>query len=172
MRLPIKLLSLAIILTAAWSAKADTLVFTLSGGGDTFTFSLPSNPSPDSGIPGTSFTLMNILITQDSMIDFTADITFSNGGHGGGLEFPLPSSPFPPPINLDLTGPQLYTGSEISPSFSPTVTPFTLSEPNSSDTFTLDITDASTVPEPSTVAMLATGLLALAGTARRKLLAR
>jgi len=172
MRLPIKLLSLAVILTAAWSAKADTLEFTLSGGGDTFTFSLPSNPSPDSSISGTSFTLMNILITQDSTIDFTSDITFSNGSHGGGLEFPLPSSPFPPPIDLNLIGPQLYTGSEISPIFSPTVTPFTLSAPKGSDIFTLNITDASAIPEPSTITMLATGLLTLAGTARRTLLAR
>jgi hypothetical protein len=162
MRLPTKLLCLAVILIASWSAKADTLDFTLSGDGDTFTFSLPSNPSPDSSISGTSFTLMNIPITQDSMIDFTADITFSNGSHGGGLEFPLPS-PTPLPINLDLTGPQLYTGSETSPIFSPTVTPFTLSVPKGDDIFTLDITDASAIPEPSTVAMLATGLLALTG---------
>jgi hypothetical protein len=177
MRLSIKILSLATIIAAAVAAKADTLDFTLIGGGDTYTFTLPSNPSPDSSVMGTSFTLSNIMVTEDGGtpmgITFSSDLTFSELAHSGGLEFPLPSSPLPTPVNLDLTGPQLYTGSENSPMFSPTSTPFTLQGANNSGTFTLDITTAqSPIPEPSSIALLTTGLLALAGTARRKLLTR
>jgi len=177
MRLSIKILSLATIIAAAVAAKADTLDFTLIGGGNTYTFTLPSNPSPNSSVMGTSFTLSNIMVTEDAGtpmgIVFSSDLTFSEIAHGGGLEFPLPSSPLPTPINLDLTGPQLYMGSENSPMFSPTSMPFTLKDATDSDTFTLDIaTTQSPVPEPSSIALLTTGLLALAGTGRRKLLTR
>jgi hypothetical protein len=115
---------------------------------------------------------MNILITQNSTIGFSSDLTFSNSSAGGGLEFALPSPP-PISINLDLIGPQLYAGSEASPIFSPTTTPFTLEQPKGSDPFTLGIAAAqSPVPEPSSFALLATGLFALTGAARSKSIAR
>ena len=62
MNLPVKLLSLA-ILSTPFVAKADTLDFTLTGGGNTFTFSLPSNPVPRQ-FNGVSFTLNSILVTE------------------------------------------------------------------------------------------------------------
>jgi hypothetical protein len=173
MRLSIKILSLVAAIASTLTVKADTLDFTLTGGSDIYTFSLPSDPSPDSTVIGTSFTLSGVLITQDpgtpTGIAFSTDVTFSETGHGGGLQFPLPSPP-PLSLDLDLTGPQLYTGSEISPMFSPTSTPFTLEDGNS-DTFTLDIA-AETIPEPSSIALLATGLLTLSGTTRRRFFAR
>src|SRR5277367_551740 len=104
MRLPIKLLSLAILATA-FAAKADTLDFTITGDGNTFTFSLPSNPTPDSFSSGVSFTLANILITE-GLTSFSSDITFYNindPSHDGGLLFLLPSLPPPtPPESVDL----------------------------------------------------------------------
>jgi hypothetical protein len=172
MHLP-KILSLAVLLLAIpLTSKADTLDFTLSGGGNTFTFSLPSNPTPDSTNPGVSFTLDDIMVALNPGsplgIDFTADLTFSNLGSGGGISFPIPSPP-PTPLTLDLVGAQLFTGTLNAPIFAPTTTPFLLSEPKGSDTFSLDI--ASEVPEPSTLAFLGTGLAALAGAARRRLTA-
>ena len=86
MRLPVKLLSFAILATAL-AAKADTLDFTINGDGNTFTFSLPSNPTPSSFSSGASFTLANILITE-GILSFTSDITFFNindAAHDGGL---------------------------------------------------------------------------------------
>ena len=175
MNLPIKILSLAAILATTFTAKADTLDFTLIGGGNTFTFSLPSNPSPDSDTLGTQFVLSSILITEDpgtpGSIAFSTDLTFSNSSVGGGVAFPLPSIP-PISVDLNLSGPQLYTGTEDAPMFSPTTTPLVLDEAKSGDSFTLDITDASPVPEPSSIAMFGSGLLALAGVARMKFLAR
>jgi hypothetical protein len=172
MHLPCKVLALAALLALPLTSKADTLDFTLFGGGNTFTFSLPSNPTPDSTIPGVSFTLDGIMVAlnpgSSSGIDFAADLTFSNLGSGGGIAFPIP---FPPPtiINLDLVGAQLFTGTLNAPIFTATTTPFLLSEPKGSDTFTLDI--ASEAPEPPTLAYLGTGILVLAGVARRRLTA-
>lgn len=166
MNLPIKIISLAAVLVSAVVAKADTLDFTLSGGGNTLTFSLPSNPTPDSSVNGTSFTLDNILVSNGTL-SFSTDLKFSNLSSDGGLDFAIPAPPPLPGADLDLTGPQIYSGSETSPMFSATTTPFTLEEANGAGSFTLDITDAS-VPEPASIGLLATGLLALAEAARRK----
>jgi len=169
MRLPVKLLSFAILATAL-AAKADTLDFTINGDGNTFTFSLPSNPTPSSFSSGASFTLANILITE-GILSFTSDITFFNindAAHDGGLLFSLPAPPPPlPPSNIDLVGEQVYetTSPESAPIFAPGQ--FTLTEGSAKgDTFTLDIAPA--VPEPSSISLLATGILALGATVRRK----
>jgi hypothetical protein len=169
MNLPIKILSLASILAATLTVKADTLNFTLTGDGNTFTFSLPSNPSPDTSISGTSFTLDNIMVTE-GLISFSTDLTFSNLTPGGGLDFSIPSPPPLPGASLDLVGAQLYSGPEASPIFSASTTPFILERPKSTDEFSLNIAGVS-VPEPASIVLLATGLFALAGTCRRKRLA-
>jgi hypothetical protein len=171
MNLPIKALSFAAFLAASLTAKADTLEFTLTGGGNTFTFSLPSNPTPDSSTNGTSFTLDNIMVTE-GIISFSTDLRFSNLTAGGGLDFSIPSPPPLPGADLDLLGAQLYSGLESSPMFSATATPFMLSRPKEdSDDFTLAVANLS-VPEPASIELLATGLLGIAGTVRRKSLPR
>lgn len=162
MNLPIKALSLVAFLAASFMTKADTLEFTLTGEGNTFTFSLPSNPTPNSSTNGTSFTLDNIMVTE-GLIGFTTDIKFSNLTAGGGLDFSIPSPPPLPGTDLDLVGPQLYSGLEASPMFSATTTPFVLNRPKQDNNdFTLAIVDLS-VPEPSSIWLLGIGLLALAG---------
>jgi hypothetical protein len=166
MTLPTKVLSLALLLAASFTVKADTLDFTLTGGGNTFTFSLPSNPSPDSSSTGKSFTLNSIMVTE-GLIGFTTNLTFSNLSQGGGLNFLIPAAPPLPGFGLDLTGPQIYSGLEASPTFGPTTTPLILGTPKGDDEYTLGITDPS-VPEPASIGLLATGMLALAATVRRK----
>jgi hypothetical protein len=166
MALPGKVLLLAVILVATAAVKADTLDFTLTGGGSTSTFSLPSNPSPNSSINGTSFTLQNIMVTQ-GLIGFTTDLTFSNLAHGGGLSFLIPSPPPIPGTGIDLVGPQIYSGLESSPMFAATTVPFILGTPKGGNDYTLAISDAS-VPEPESIGLLATGMLALVGAAVRK----
>jgi hypothetical protein len=173
MNLPIKALSFAFaaFLAASLTAKADTLEFTLTGGGNTFTFSLPSNPTPDSSTSGTSFTLDNIMVTE-GLISFSTDIKFSNLTAGGGMDFSIPSPPPLPGVDLDLLGAQLYSGLESSPMFSATATPFMLSRPKEdSDDFTLAIADLS-IPEPASIELVAIGLLGIVGTVRRKSLPR
>jgi hypothetical protein len=166
MALPLKVLSIAAILATTLTVKADTLDFTLTGGGNTFTFTLPSNPTPDSSTNGASFTLDNIMVSE-GLFSFSTDIKFSNLTDGGGLDFSLPVAPPLPGTDLDLVGPQLYSGTEALPIFSATSTPFILNEPKGSDDFTLAIVDTS-VPEPASIGLLATGLLAAAGMARKR----
>jgi PEP-CTERM motif len=169
MNLPIKLLSFA-ILAAPFVAKADTLNFTLTGEGDTYTFSLPSNPVPSSSSNGVSFTLPSVLITEGA-ISFTSDITFFNlndTANSGGLLFSLPALPPVPPTNVDLTGEQTYeaTSLESAPVFAPGDFNLIAGSPKGDEDFTLAI--ASDVPEPSSLSLLALGTLALATTVRRK----
>ena len=143
-------------------AKADTLEFNLSGLGSTYDFSLDSSPLVGSSTAGFSFTLNNIPITIDDLFGVTSNLTFFNGARGGGIS--LPSIPGGA---LDLTGPQLYGGSEGSPIFAPGG-PFSLTD-SSRDTFTLTISEASIpVPEPGTLTLLATGALATLGFVRRR----
>ncbi|MEI9977399.1 MAG: PEP-CTERM sorting domain-containing protein [Edaphobacter sp.] len=170
MNLPVKLLSFAILATP-FVAKADTLDFTLTGGGNTFTFSLPSNPVPGSFSNGVSFTLPSILITEGAT-SFNSDITFFNltdATHNGGLLFSLPTAPPAPPVNIDLTGEQSYetTSLEGAPVFAPGEFDLIAGSPKGDDAFTLSID--SEVPEPSSITLLASGVLALAATVRRKL---
>jgi hypothetical protein len=164
MRLSCKALVFIALLLTSFAAKADTLNFTLSSSTDTFTFSLPSDPIPDSSSNGTSFTVDGIFI-NDGMLSFSTDITFyneSSSSHPGGLEFDLPAPPVGPAVSIDLTGPQLYTNTEAAPLFSPGT--FTLLDAAGAP-HTLDIMAA---PEPSTIALFTTGMIALAGIARRK----
>jgi hypothetical protein len=171
MNLPIKALSLAALLAVGLTAQADTLEFTLTGEGSTFTFSLPSNPTPDSSTDGTSFTLDNIMVNE-GIIGFTTDIKFSSLSAGGGLDFSIPGAPPIPDTDLDLVGPQLYSGLEAAPIFAATTTPFMLSKPKGdTDDFTLTIADVS-IPEPASIGLLATGLVAIAMTVRRRPLPR
>jgi hypothetical protein len=165
MRLSCKALVFIALLLTSFAAKADTLNFTLSSSPDTFTFSLPSDPIPDSSSSGASFTLDGVMITE-GLISFTTDLSFyneSDSSHPGGLQFDLPAPPIGPTGSIDLTGPQVYTGSESSPLFS--TESLTLTDATGA-AYTLDI--ASTVPEPSTLALFTTGMIALVGIARRK----
>jgi hypothetical protein len=141
-------------------AKADTLKFDITGTSDTYSFFLDSTPVIGSSVKGFSFTVNNIDVTVDDLFGATSDITFFNIVRGGGISIlDLPGG------DVDLTGPQLYSGSESAPLFAPGG-PFPLSS-SAREPFDLTITDVAT-PEPGTLALLATGALASLGFVRRR----
>jgi hypothetical protein len=159
---------LSSVLTLTPIAKADTLDFTITGLGNTYTFSLPSDPIPDSYVLGISFTLDSISVTEDGGTANTANVEFRNsnnlpGAVGGVLIF----GPDAGSVALNLFGPQLYTSIERHPTF------ILGDDIPLSDHFTIDIDAApSPAPEPSSFALFGTGALAFAGAARRKLFAQ
>jgi hypothetical protein len=152
---------LAFALLISPLAKADTLLlFDLSGAGSTYTFSLDSTPPIASAAAGFSFTLNGIDITIDDLFGVTSGMTFFNGARGGGVSLlNIPGGA------LDLTGPQLYSGSETTPSFGPGG-PISLTD-SAGAPFSLTITAAPT-PEPGTLTLLATGAIATLGSIRRR----
>jgi hypothetical protein len=153
----------AMLFAVTASAYADTLNFTLSGEGTTFSFSLPSNPVPDVFQAGDSFLIAQVPVTVDDQFGAISDVQFSNVSQEGGLVI-LSVSPLP---STSVIGPQIYSGPESSPQFSAGT--FNLESISDNAPYTLVITNESPVPEPSTWILLGSGALGAAGVIRRRL---
>jgi len=175
--LKIKLLSLAILSASLLStvhAKAATMdLFTITYYSDSYSFSLPDAPSPtstgdgciDREGAGNDFCIDPTAITVNGTIHNDYSVEFFNSNSGGGLEMFKGSGH----ILRNMTGSQLYTGTVYSPNF--TLGTFYLNSDESS--FKLVISQVppvttSSVPEPSSLVMMSSGLLAAAGAVRRK----
>jgi hypothetical protein len=164
MRVLVKALSLlAIAATAtATAAKADT--FKLTGDGDTYTFSIASSPTITE-IPF-GFIVNGVTVTDDGISQANSTLTFYDTAFSGGLEIQ------PNPNTLVFNSDQLYSGTNGSPTF--LLGTFKLVDDIDGSKYKLvikaDPPSASPIPEPSSIALLATGTLAFAGTIRRKLL--
>jgi hypothetical protein len=141
-------------------AKADTLDFTITGAGSTYTFSLPSSPTPDVVTVTSGFGLNNQPIIFDSL-SLNSNIFFPLGTSilGGGLDLFIFVGGRFPVDSVILQGPQLFTGSEATPTF--LTGQFTLMSPIDKNTYSLKIdSEPSPVPEPGSLVLLATGAVA------------
>jgi hypothetical protein len=175
MRIRVSLLAVT-LLAFTVAAHADTYYYTFTGTGvDTFSFSIPSvyqsNGGNDLGIYPTAEVDLDG-VTSIRQIGFYVPANL------GGLAFTSSTDPF------EFVGPQLFTGELVDvfpgfPGFYANGTfllgTFTLEELQGNQVGgfgTLTVTDgppvAPSVPEPSTIALFSTGLLATAGTLRRK----
>src|SRR5277367_6303398 len=153
----LKVLSLLAITAATTiAAKADTYDFTLTGEGNTYTFSLPSSPTPFE-YSSDGFDSADIHIMADGTAEVGEVGFYTNPPSTLGGMFVANVS-----IDIIALGPQLFTGPTSSPTF--ILGDFNLTE-NDGAPYTIDITDATTspVPEPTSLALLATGTLAFLG---------
>ena len=157
MRTVYQVLVLACAFLIAPALKADTLNFTITGQGSTYTFSLDSSPTPDVDVAGVFFRIDNQLINIDNQFGETSDLNFFNNTAAGGVSLLG--------LNLVFSGPQLYTGAEATPTF--LTGQFTLM--SGLDTYALTIApESSPVPEPGSLVLLATGAVATLRSIRRQ----
>jgi hypothetical protein len=143
-------------------ASADTLQFTLTGPvPETFQVSTPLTIMSSEADTGVGFVLNPSQLT--GLIPSTGFVAFYNGDPsiGGGLAVFASGTD----MVLYASGPQIYGGTELNPTFAPGI--FTLDDSTTGTpvpgAYTLTITDLSTVgaPEPSVTILLGIGLLAL-----------
>jgi hypothetical protein len=138
-------------------ARADAIDnFTYQAGVNTFTWQLPSSPTMLSFVPGSNFAIPNVQYSENGTLQNPATFSFFSS-------FPFGFGGFQLPGLISATGPQLYTGPENAPTF---ITG-TFALPDSfSATGNGILTIAA--PEPSSLMLLGTGMLALLGFALKK----
>lgn len=166
--LRISLIFAAALLIGAGSAKADTMLYFTLTGSVNATFELPSSPVMDPTFCDVGYGF--IITPTDLKIGGVASddfLAFYDGMTGGGGLAAFSDS-FD--AGFSLTGSQIYHGSELVPFF--TVTGNKSLELNDQSTdlpgYRLTIsTSPSSVPEPSTILLLAAGLLPLGLLAKR-----
>jgi len=148
-------LSILLLLSVAM-ASADTLITYQVTGPVTASFEVPVNPTQSELMfaeLGFGFYIIpiNLVINGVPSDDF---LGFFNAAQMGGFDACSPSAPLC--TDLNFTGPQFYSGSELSPTFQPlngaTLSGFFPGAPTGT---------TITSPEPSAFGMLAFGMLGL-----------
>ena len=151
---------LTILLAAASAplAKADGVdTFSYQAAGTTFTWQLPNSPTPTGPdvYPGWGFTLENIPVSVNGAAPVLGSFDFFSNACSGGFDLSIGSN-----VPADAYGPMLYMGPESAPTFLPGKFSFTdYGSSNNGVSGTLAITN---VPEPSSLGLLAIGLLIFA----------
>jgi hypothetical protein len=179
----LKYIFLTLALTLAAAAHADTLDFTVISpsninsnspvGPLTWTFSLPQNPTPDIVFPE-AFEFLSIPVSLNGAATVPYFFEFTNTGSLGGAGWMgfqcsnFMSCSWNQFSGLIVTpASPLFTGTTSNPMFTTgdfTSTTSWCGVPRECDTPTyptLTITDATNVPEPSSIALLALGLVSL-----------
>jgi len=163
------------LLFSAGVANAALYQFNLTGD-YTASWQLNSTVVADVAGEGEGFILWDVEGNfPGSLFGDVADLTFYNAAIGGGMEI---LDYYGDTLLLVTDGPQLYTGSEETPTFR--LGSFGLTEFGGTGTYTLTVTDLDAgpgpgpdpdptdVPEPATAAMLLSGLGMLYASRKRR----
>ena len=183
----IKLMSLAVLSASLLStvhAKAATMdLFTLTNNSSTYSFSLPASPTPtftgngciDKQGSGNDFCVDPTAVTVNGTVHSGYSVEFFTSSADGGLEI-FNSSDH---TILNFYGSQIFSGMVSAPHFTLGTYNFTFNNSNENCDEDCDNQSAklvisqispstSPVPEPSSLVMMSSGLLAAAGAVRRK----
>ena len=139
----------ALLFVGVGRSSADTLISYQYSGPVTASFQLPEMPTVIAFGPGFGFavTPIDLMINGVASSDF---LTFYNSAFGGGFGACAGGEC----LDILVTGPQLYSGPEATPTMLPIGGSFT-------DRRTGDPAGTISTPEPSAVGLLGFGLLAL-----------
>jgi hypothetical protein len=145
--------------TAA-NAAAHTYQFTITGDYSA-AWQVSSALAPNDIFVGESFTVWSVAGAFPGASTPVTDLTFFNAGHGGGMSI----FDFNAGVSLlSSDGPQLFSGTESSPTF--LLGTFTLTEYRGAGHYSLAVTQVGEVPEPGSMALVLCGLMSV-GCVRR-----
>lgn len=152
------LLFSAVLFLTAGKASADSLItYQFSGAGISASFELPVSPTVLSSNPGFNSIVMPINLMING-VNSSDGLDFFSGVWGGGFSAFNGGNV----ADINVTGPQLYTGPESAPTMAlfggngVMLSDFTTGDP--AGTLTTAVTST---PEPSATVLLGVGLLAI-----------
>ncbi len=166
---------LLLLLLAGSTANADTVLYTLTSGSDTITFSLPQPPvaAATCAFFGGCATFNGVAVDADGSIYPDAQVNFYLASSDGGLTIFTDSSDTAMLVNNDGNfAEQLFTGTVTDPTLIAPLSSYVLfQEGYNSPEFNEQFSLTAETPEPDSVLLLGFGLLGLAAVVRRKVMA-